>query len=332
VSCSAISPADWNLRPGSLQQPRVGRVLDEQPLGLGQGEPVLTLEVRELEGEHGQAPADRVEVGARRRAVGLDLRRLVPDRSVDRAVAVDGPDAAHVDELDLLLELYDVVRLEVAVDEPAVVQVAERGQDLERVGERDLERHRAAGLLLAGLEPDLLQRLAADVLHHDVAGRLAVTPACVLHEVVDADDVRVLDLGEELPLGEGGGHRVRVPGVEQALEHHPAVADVAVLRQVNPAESAVGEAAEHQVLPGHQLTGDQLGTEGVGVAAVRAEPVRRAGPAVARLADGIAAVAAEPAALRDPRVGEHGRRRVDPGNRRHVDEAGAEPAAGGVAA
>ena len=45
---------------------------------------------------------------------------------------------------------------------------------------------------------------AVDVLHDDVA------VAVVLDEVVDLDDVRVLDLGEEPPLGQGGGHGVLV--------------------------------------------------------------------------------------------------------------------------
>jgi hypothetical protein len=62
-----------------------------------------------------------------------------------------------------------------------------------------------------------------------------------------------------LPFGHRGLHRVRVPGVEQALEHDPAVADVVVPGQVDPAEAAVREAAEHLVLPGHELARDQLG-------------------------------------------------------------------------
>ena len=307
---------------GAAQQPGVGRVLGEQRLVLGQRELVLALEAGELEGEHRQGAADRVEVGARRRPVRLDLRRLVADRPVDRAVAVDVPDAAHVDELELLFGLDDVVRLEVAVDEPAVVQVAEGGQDLQRVGERVRERHRAAAL--SRLEADLLERLAAHVLHHDVARGLAVAAAGVLNEVVDPHDVRVLKLGEEPPLGDRRLHRVGVAGVQQALHRHPAVGDVAVPAQVDPAEAAVREAAKHLVLPGDELAGHQLGAEGVPGAAVRAEPLGQAGPAVARLADRLAAVAAEPPVLRDLRVGEHGRRRVERRNGRHRDEAGAE--------
>ena len=94
---------------------------------------------------------------------------------------------------------------------------------------------------------DLLERLAADVLHDDVAGAL------VGHEVVDLDDQRVLDLGEELLLGDGRGERVGVAGVEQALEHHPAVGDVAVPGEVDPAEAAVRDRADHLVLAADQV-------------------------------------------------------------------------------
>ena len=177
VSCSAISPGGLEPAPrvgvgGAAQQPGVGLLPDQQRLGLGQPELVRALEAGELEGEHGQEPAHGVQVGAGRRPVVLDLRRLVADRPVDRPVVVDVADAAHVDELELLFGLDDVVRLEVAVDKAPVVQVAERGQDLQRVGERVRQRDRLAPL--AGVEPDLLERLAADVLHHDVARGLAV--------------------------------------------------------------------------------------------------------------------------------------------------------------
>ncbi len=98
------------------------------------------------------------------------------------------------------------------------MQVGERGQDLDHVGDRLVDRDHVGGA--AGLPPggeDLLEALTPDVLHDDVAGVL------VLDEVEDLDDVRVLDLGEEPPLGERGRHRVLVAGAEQALEHDPAV-------------------------------------------------------------------------------------------------------------
>ena len=78
------------------------------------------------------------------------LGSLVADGPEDRGVLVVG--AAHateVDELDLVADLDDVVRLEVAVDEPEVVEVLERRQDLEDVGEGLVDGHRvvAAGSL-----------------------------------------------------------------------------------------------------------------------------------------------------------------------------------------
>ena len=125
----------------------------------------------------------------------------------------------------------------------------------------------------------LLERGAADVLHDDVAGTL------VGHEVVDLDDQRVLDLGEELLLGDGRGQRVGVAGVEQALEHDPAVGDVAVAGQVDPAEAAVGEGADDLVLPADEVAGLQLGREGELLAALGAEALGAPGPAVAAAAD-----------------------------------------------
>ena len=106
---------------------------------------------------------------------------------------------------------------------------------------------------VAPLVGDLLQRLAADVLHDDVAVERAGALVEMLDEVVDADDVGVLDLGEEAALGDRRGHRVLVAGVQQALEHHPPVGDRAVDRQIDPAQAAVGEAAHHLVLPVHDV-------------------------------------------------------------------------------
>ena len=133
---------------------------------------------------------------------------------------------------------------------------------------------------------ELLERGAADVLHDDVAG------VVVGDEVVDLDDERVLDLREEALLGDGGGQRVGVAGVEQALEHDPAVGDVLVAREVDPAEAAVGEAARDLVLPGDQVTGVQLGREGERLAAGGAEALGAARAAVLAAADGVAALGA----------------------------------------
>src|SRR5207253_9361265 len=94
------------------------------------------------------------------------------------------------------------------------------------------------------------------------------------------------------------GHRVGVPGIQQSLEHHPAVADVAVLGQVDPAQAAVGEAAEHLVLPRDELAGLQFRPEGERGAAVAAESLGQSRPAVPAAPDWLLAVAAVAPVLR----------------------------------
>jgi hypothetical protein len=149
------------------------------------------------------------------------------------------------------------------------VQVAERRQDLDHVGDRLVGRERVVTPLV-GREPrleQLLERAAADVLHDRVAGVL------VHREVVDVDDQRMLHLGEELPLGHGRLVGVQVAGVEQSLEHHPPVGDVLVGGEVDPAEPAVRQRAGDLVLAADQLARDELRREGELGTALRAEAV-----------------------------------------------------------
>jgi hypothetical protein len=54
---------------------------------------------------------------------------------IAESVVVDPPHAAEVDELEVVPDLDDVVRLEVAVDQAEVVQVLEGREDLDDVGE-----------------------------------------------------------------------------------------------------------------------------------------------------------------------------------------------------
>src|SRR5450631_4769517 len=90
-------------------------------------------------------------------------------------------------------------------------------------------------------------------------------------EVVDLHDQRVLDLGQELSFRYRSSQRVGVPGVEQTLQHHPAVGHVAVTREVDPAEAAVSETPGDFVLTADQVSGCEFGDEGEGVAALGAE-------------------------------------------------------------
>ena len=309
---------------GPPQQPGKRLLLLQQRHAVGKGELVAALIALELEGEHGQRPRHREQVRGHRRPVGSDLGRLVADRAVDRPFAVDPAHTAHVDELELLLGLDHVVRLEVAVHQAPVVQVPQRRQHLDRVRDRVRERHRAA--VAPGVLEDLLERLAAHVLHHDVPGRLPRPPVRMLHEVIDPHDIRVFHLGEELALGDRGGHGIGIAGVQQALEHHPAVADVVVPGQVDPAEPAEGEAAEHLVLARHQIARLQLRAEREPGAAVAAETLGQPGPAALAAPDGLLAARAEATALRDLRVGEDGAGGVAVRHRRDLHQPGPQPA------
>ena len=82
----------------------------------------------------------------------------------------------------------DVVRLDVAVDDPVAVRERERAEDLPRVVDRDRDRRRAVA------DEQLLERPPVEVLHRDVVSALG--PAAV----EDRDDVRVVQPGRALRL------------------------------------------------------------------------------------------------------------------------------------
>ena len=119
-----------------------------------------------------------------------------------------------------------------------------------------------------------LERLPADVLHHDVADGIAVLVG-VLDEVEDLHDRRVDHLGEELAFGHRDRLRLGVAGMHQALEHHRPVVDVVVEGQVDPAQSAVRDAALDLVLVGDHVAGIQLRQKRIRAAAVRAPALRQ---------------------------------------------------------
>lgn len=181
----------------------------------------------------------------------------------------------------------------------------------------------------APLVGEVLERLAADVLHDDVAVAAARGPVEMLHEVVDPHDVGVLQLGEEAPLGHRHRQRLRITGVQQPLEHHPPVGDRMVRRQIDPAEPAVRQTAHDLVLVVHHVTGPQFGHEAVRMAALGAEPFRTARLLAACAAHRRPAVraATEPLALRDLRMLQHRRPRIGPRHLRHRHQTGAQPPA-----
>ncbi len=327
TNCSAISPADWNrvvgIRGGGLLQEPVERLVAlERRHTLARREShreaLLVLEAGEIDSKDRKCPRHRVEI--RRHAgtrVGY-LGRLVADGAVQVAVRIVGTaDAAQIDQLELLLRLDHVVRLEVTEQKAAVMQVPDGREDLEDVGDRLRDRE-GRTFLLTVTGAHLAQRFTADVLHDDVA------EVVMLHEVVDLDDLWMLHLGQESSFRNGGRHSGFVAGVEKTLQDDPAVRDVLVLGQIDPPQSTVRDASGDQVLAGHEVTGPQLRREGVRLAVMRAEPfgASRARPTAAT--DGVVAIGAEPLALRDLRVDHQDGLRIAVGHGRHFDQPSPE--------
>jgi hypothetical protein len=165
------------------------------------------------------------------------------------------------------------------------------------------------------------QALPADVLHHDVA------VGTVLGEVEDLDDVRVFDLGEKAAFCESRSKRVSIAGVEESLEDDPAVLEFLIAREIDPAEAAVREAADHLVLAADHVAGLQLRPEGEAVTALRAEALDASGYAVAAASDRFAVDRAEALGLGDRGVVEHCLRGVVLGDRRDVEQPRSETVA-----
>ena len=149
----------------------------------------------------------------------------------------------------------------------------------------------------------------------------------MLDEVVDLDDQWVLDGRQELLLRLGCRAGVLIAGVEQALQHHPAVGDVAVAGEVDPAHAAVGEGALDLVLAGDEFARRDGWMEVEGGAAFGALALDFAGFAIGAASDRFTAVGAVAPGLRDDRVGHHGLDRVDGRCGRHRGDARTDPGA-----
>ena len=246
---------------GAAQQPGERVVLRQHRVVVGQPVDVAALAGAQFQRQRRQRAAHRVDVAGHRRPGTHDLGRLVTRCAVEVSERVDPRHRAEVDQLELLLGHHDVLGLEVVVGQPDGVQIAQRGQDFEHVADGLGDRQ----LLTLGL----LERRPADILHHDVADRVAVLVG-VLDEVVDLHDPRVRHLGEELPLGHRDRLRLGVPGMHQALEHDRPFVDVVVERQVHPAQSTVCDAALDLVLLGDHVARAQLRQKRIRTAAMRA--------------------------------------------------------------
>ena len=159
--------------------------------------------------------------------------RGADDRALLGHLARAGARDPEVGDLDDALGVDDdVVRLDVPVDDAVAVRIAERGEDLPRVGDRDGHRAEPARA------DQLLERATLDVLHDDVvrAVRLAA--------VEDRDDVRVREAGRVGRLSAEALDEllvVRVPRVEH-LDRDPA-SELLVLGEVDVGHAATAQLA-----------------------------------------------------------------------------------------
>ena len=161
-----------------------------------------------------------------------------------------------------LLVDQDVLGLDVAVDDVALVRGAERARDLDRVGDR----------LGHGQPPEpadaVLERLALDVLEDDV--RAAVVLAGVDH----ADDVRVVELGDRPRLA---AEALELVGVRAHLAVHQLDRDLALEHRV---EGAVDR--RHAAVPDLRVEPVAAGEERAHVGA-HGPPIVRAGSGSSRV-------------------------------------------------
>ena len=154
----------------------------------------------------------RAEDDARLRAHGRRLRELHVRRRAGREHR-----QAEVEDLDeAAVRQKDVVRLEVAMHDAAVVRGREAFRDLERVLDGLARRNR-------GRREPRPKRLPLEKLHDGVDG------AAVLADVVDGEDVRVRERRHRLHFAVEPGDRVRTAARERRehLDRHvPAQAGV----------------------------------------------------------------------------------------------------------
>src|SRR5262249_44883482 len=242
--------------PGRRRHRRLGDLLE------GDGHRALAVE-RHPAGEHlVEDDPDRVEVGLRRDRVALGLLgRQVLGGAHDRAglghVRRAGAGDAEVGALGPPLGVDDdVVGLDVAVHDAALVGEAGRAQDLDRQVDRGQQVER--GLLA----DDLLERPPVQVLHRDVVGALP------LAAVEDRDHVRVRERGGAGGLALEALHELGVLGEaavqelegDQARELHVLGAPhVGHPARAHPVQQPVAPIDQLVVVLAHRLAQARVG-------------------------------------------------------------------------
>ena len=323
-SCRAISSADAEpvvrrLRRPALEPHVERRERREQraPARLGDAGPVGGQRTRSVGQRHRDRAGQAEEVGLRRRSGPAHLRRLEPLGPVRRATGPDALDRAQVDDLHGVTRAHHVLGLEVAVEQPLVVQVGQGVEQRDAVREHpDDPRRVHLPRRQALLPPQLAEVVALDVLHDDVVVAVA------RDEVDDLDDVGVVHLGEEPPLVDQLAARPVRDVADEALEHHPAQVDATILRHVQPAHATVPDGADHLVALGDLLARVQPRCEGEGRPAPRAASLRRGGDPLHRPADRLLARRAEPPSFRDRGVERDVAERVSAGHGGEIHPAG----------
>ena len=205
---------------------------------------------RHLAGQHlVEHDAGRVEVGGGRhrraaRLLGREVLRGAHDRAglghLRGAVPRD-PEVGHLQPRLVRLHLLvggdeDVVRLDVAMDDPVAVREAEGLEELLGVPDRGVHRERAVG------HDQLLEAAALDHLHRDVVRPLG------LAAVVDGDDVRVREAGGRLRLAAEALDEEVVAGVALVEDlDRDAAPELLVLGEVDVGHPAGAELAQDPV-------------------------------------------------------------------------------------
>ena len=194
--------------------------------------------VRHLAGQAlEQHRGERVLVAARRRALALDLLGRDVCERADELARARRPAGAAAREAEIRevgpvgLVDEDVLRLDVAMDEPRCVRGVECRRD------RCEQAQRAGGVELARVD-EVLQRVAAHVAHREIQAVLG------LAGVVDRDDVRVVERRLDLALAAEARAERLVGGqrrVEQ-LQRDRAVQGL-LRREVHGAHAAAAEQA-----------------------------------------------------------------------------------------